>query len=274
MKAASLIKVDVVATVRGKFEGVLRQREWGGSPKSAIDNVFGVRYDCLGDLWVGLSHLIWLARRTGRRLKFSFDPSLGPELVNGREALASEILRLFDAQREVQVVRENITRFLPVHPPRNGRIVWITPHCSTDSGSVAYQFDGISRPDLNPSFEEISSFLSLFNEGQATRVGLPKTLSESFHMIERARFFIGVSSGMSHIAASLRKPCFIYFKRGRDAKGRVQDYARLKRWHPYPGTKFFSSAQDLNRLLGQRRLLRRRNPDSLLDSHFVGSACE
>jgi Glycosyltransferase family 9 (heptosyltransferase) len=254
MKAASLAKIDIVATVRGKFEGVLRRREWGGSPKSAIDNIFGARWNHpLGDLWVGLSHLIWLARQTGRRLKFSVDPSLAPGPISEREALATEILRLFNAESDVQIVRENITCFLPVHPPRNGRIVWINPRCSSDSGLVAYQFDGIAHSDLNPSFEEISSFLSLFNEGQAVRVGLPKTLSESFHMIERARLFIGVSSGMSHIAASLRKPCFIYFKPGRDAKGRMQDYARLKRWHPYSGTKFFSSAQDLNRLLGQRR---------------------
>jgi Glycosyltransferase family 9 (heptosyltransferase) len=249
MKAVSLIKTDVVATVRGRLEGVLRRRDWGGPPESAIGNVFGVRYQCLGDLWVGLSHLIWLARRTGRRLKFSFDPSLGPELVNEKEALASEILRLFNAQREVQLVCENITRLLPVHPPRNGRTIWINPRYSSDSGLVAYQFDGISRPDLNPSFEEISSFLSLFNEGQAVRVGLPKTLSESFHVIEQARLFIGVSSGMSHIAASLRKPCFIYFKPRQQAKSRMQDYARLKRWHPYPGIKFFSFAQDLNRLV-------------------------
>src|SRR4030095_14754577 len=132
MKAVSLIKTDVVATVRGKFECVLRRRDWGGPPESAIDDVFGARYPSLGDLWVGLSHLIWLARRTGRRLKFSFDPSLGPELVNEKEALAFEILQLCNAQREVQVVRENIARLLPVHPPRNGRSVWINSCCSSD----------------------------------------------------------------------------------------------------------------------------------------------
>jgi hypothetical protein len=254
MKAVSLVKTDVVATVRAKLEGVLRRRDWGGSPESGIGDVFGARYPSLGDLWVGLSHLIWLARRTGHRLKFSFDPSLAPGLISEREALATEILRLFNAESEVQIVSENIARFLPVHPPRNGRIVWINPRCSSDSGLVAYQFDGISRPDLNPSFEDISSFLSVLNKSQAVRVGLPKTLSESFHLIEQARLFIGVSSGMSHVAASLRKPCFIYFKPAQDAKGRMQDYARLKRWHPYPGTKFFSSAQELNRLLGRRRL--------------------
>jgi hypothetical protein len=258
MKAVGLIKGDLVAAVRGKFECILRRREWGGAPESAVDEVFGVSYpgfrealpkSNLGDLWVGLSHLIWLARRTGRCVKFSFDPSFDPEFLNKREALVLEILRLFKAEREVEIVRENITRLLPVHPPRNGRIVRIIPRSSCDSHLIAYQFDGISRPDLNPTPEEVSLFLSVLDGHQVERAGLPKTLSESFDLIERAGLFIGVCSGMSHIAATLGKACLIYFNQGNDAQNRIREYTRLKRWHPYRGTRFFSSAEELARLV-------------------------
>jgi hypothetical protein len=261
MKPVSLIKSDLVAAARGKFECILRRREWGGAPESAVDEVFGVSYpgfkealpkSNLGDLWVGLSHLIWLARRTGRRLKFSFDPSFDPEFLNKREALVVEILRLFNAEKDVEVIRESVTRLLPVHPPRNGRILRIIPRFSSDSHLVAYQFDGISHPELNPNSEEVSSFLSLFDENQTVQVGLPKALSESFHLIEQARYFIGVCSGMSHIAATLGKPCFIYFDQENDAQGRIREYARLKRWHPYRGTRFFSSTEELARLVRVR----------------------
>lgn len=261
MKPLGFIRCDLIAAARGKFEFILRRRDWGGRPESAINEVFSVSYpgfdealpkSNLGDLWVGLSHLIWLARRTGRRLKFSFDPSFDPEFLNKREALVAEILRLFKAESDVEVVRENVTRLLPVHPPRNGRILRIIPRSSPDSRLVVYQFDGISHPELNPNSAEISSFLSLFDEQQAVRVGLPKTLSESFHLIEQAQCFIGVCSGMSHIAATLGKPCFIYFKRGPDSGSSVQEYARLKRWQPYHRTKFFSLAAELGRLVRLR----------------------
>jgi hypothetical protein len=264
MKSFSLIPSDLTALARARFEFVLRRRDWGGPPESAVDEVFGVSYpgfrealprSNLGDLWVGLSHLIWLARRTGRCLKFSFDRSFDTEFQKKREALVSEILRLFNAEREVQVVREKITRLLPVHPPRNGRIVRIIPRSWPNSDVITFQFDGIAHPELNPNFEEASSFLSLFDEHQV-RVGLPKTLSESFHLIEQARYFIGVCSGMSHIAATLEKPCFIYFKAVQDARSRIQEYRRLKRWHPYHGTKFFSSVEELARLIAARKASR------------------
>lgn len=249
MKPLSFIQRDLAAIARAKFEFFLRRREWGGPPESAVDNIFGVCHEGLGDLWVGLSHLIWLARRTGRRQKFSFVGVtwlLDPGFLREKEALVSEIVRLFNAESEVQVVREKITCLLPVHPPRNGRIIQISPRFSPDSCFVAYQFDGFSRPDLNPNPEEIASFLSLFERQHALPVGLPKTLSESFHLIEQAWCFIGVSSGMSHVAASLGERCFIY------CKSTAQEYTRLTRWHPYPETKFFSSAEELGRLVGAR----------------------
>ncbi len=261
MKPLTLIETDLVAAMRGKLEWILRRRDWGGPAESAVGNVFGVCYEGLGDLWVGLSHLIWLARRTGRRPKFSFVGArwlLDPRFLCEKEALASEILRLFNAEKEVKVVRENITRLLPVHPPRNGRTIRISPRCSHHSSLIAYQFDGISRPEFNPTPEEVSSFLSLFDGRHAVRIGLPKRLSESFHLIEQAQYFMGVCSGMSHIAATLGKPCFIYFKPGQDAKSRVRDYVRLKRWHPYHGTKFFSSVEELNCLVGAGTTRRRR----------------
>ena len=95
----------------------------------------------------------------------------------------------------------------PYYPTRNLR--WNARQAHT---TICYQFDGISIPELkNPPPGELALLLDWIHRSgfEAVRLGLPMTIDEDIQALANAVAFVGVDSGMSHIAHSAGTPCFL-----------------------------------------------------------------
>lgn len=105
------------------------------------------------------------------------------------------------------------------HEP-DGFDVWAAPSWPTHAtwkaherhALITYQFDGISSAeDKNPPFDDYSRLLTtLMNRSEyTTRLDKCLTLSECVDLLCQSRFFVGVDSGMSHLAHAVGVPTII-----------------------------------------------------------------
>lgn len=245
------LKIDVLADLRAKMDFWLWQRDMGGIASWRRPRVYGICYPQLGDHWVGLCHLVRFRRLTGIPHVLSLPEEYGRS-SDQRIALAKEIAGLLRCGSELEFSVRPAELSLPVHPARNGRTIVLSDARSAERNLLAYQFDGISHRELNPSPEEEASFLDCFAGTPRQKIGRPLSLAESMAALLHARLFIGVSSGMSHVAASAGTPTLIYVKHPLTAQPGVETYAHLRRWNPYPETHFFSSLSELKDILARK----------------------
>lgn len=92
-------------------------------------------------------------------------------------------------------------------------------------GTVCYQLDGHSGAEQkNPPAKDLYQLMSF---PKMVRVGLPLTLEESARELSRCRLFIGVCSGMSHVAHSVGCPMIV-----------VEYGQKVQPWHPPEGSLF------------------------------------
>ncbi len=96
--------------------------------------------------------------------------------------------------------------------------IWDTRYMPTQTtwspgGDIAtYQFDGRSSADTkNPSPEEVCKFLTWAAGRKLTLVplGVHFSVAECVRLLARSKFFIGVCSGMSHLAHSVGAPTYL-----------------------------------------------------------------
>lgn len=140
--------------------------------------------------------------------------------------------------RNLRPVHEAILRHIQVPWPRHfdggvkltdtpgntdleGYDVWATPYYPTRHirwnarqahTTICYQFDGVSIADQkNPPPGELALLLDWIHRSgfEAVRLGLPMTIEEDIVALANAVAFIGVDSGMSHIAHSTGTPTFL-----------------------------------------------------------------
>jgi hypothetical protein len=232
------LKVDLNAYIGSCFERALWLRDMGGRESLRRPRIFGITYTQLGDHWVGLCHYIRFRRFSRQAHKLSVPTS-------ERMSLLYRIASILGVESELEFTGAKPELEVAVHPARNGRTLVIPNSANDHRAHIAYQFDGKSHAHLNPTAEEVAGFLGCFDCSQLRPVGLPSTLEQSAKILVGAKLFVGVSSGMSHLAASAGTPSLIYAKNG----GGVNEYKRLKLWNPYSNTRFFSSAEELKKQL-------------------------
>lgn len=241
-------KVDLRAFARGQVEPLLWLKEMGGVSSWKKPRVFSISYPALGDHWVSLCHFVRFCRASGGRHLLNLPEAYGRSKEH-RTALVQEIGKVLQCDSEIEFSDQPPELQLPVHPARNGKTVMLPGCLQTKRSLVAYQFDGVSHAHLNPTEEEIKSFLGCFPAVEVRKVGMPLTLAESMEVLSRAKLFIGVSSGMSHLAASANTPALLYMKFLPEYALTVHYYKHFKRWNPYPRTRFFSNLNELKSLL-------------------------
>ena len=249
------LQADTLHYGRARSEYLLWLRDMGGVASWLRPRVFGMGYAQLGDHWIGLSHLIRFRRISRKPHRLSLQASVN-FFQEQRISLIQEIAGILQVQSEVEFTDVPAELGLPAHPARNGNTL-LHPRCFRSSRRfIAYQFDAISHSHLNPTSSEVMSFLGCFDQSELRRIGRPLTLGESMDLLVHSRLFIGVSSGMSHMAASACTPALIYIKGGLNSDGGISDYNRIRRWNPYPNTYFFSNISDLAVILRKVPALR------------------
>lgn len=110
----------------------------------------------------------------------------------------------------------------PGNTDLEGYDVWATPYYPTrmpyqwnkrsEHKTICYQFDGASTPELkNPPPAELALLLDWIHWSgfEGVRLGLPMTIEQDLEALTNAVAFIGVDSGMSHLAHSVGTPTFI-----------------------------------------------------------------
>jgi len=240
---------DIRFWARSKCEHFLWRREMGGRESLVRPRIFGITYPYLGDTWVGLSHLVRFRNYSNQPHLLRLE-SIGEITSRDRESLIAEISSLLGIEKSISLTDCRAELPLPVHPARNGAALLSPKVKQYGRKYVAYQFDGVSQPQLNPSEKEIEEFLGLFDASCLRRIGKPLTLAESMEILLQSKLFLGVSSGMSHLAASAATTSLIYNKGDSFRDGRrLKVYRHLLRWHPYPNARLFSDVKSLAALL-------------------------
>ncbi len=127
----------------------------------------------------------------------------------------AEALRCIRSPGRVVVVPEPPSHFVD----DLGEALWKVPYFPTihqwKRGShrrICYQFDGRTRPSAtNPPSSEVEAFLAFWvSEGyEAIRLGLPMSMTQSIRWLSVCDAFIGVDSGISHLAHSVQVPTFL-----------------------------------------------------------------
>ena len=187
----------------------------------------------LGDVWTLTQ---WLARRseeTGQPAVLSRQLGPQPDGHDNVLDLIPRCLALLDTTGTIEFTDEE-----GVDPPITGPSLWgpRVVYMPTRNRwlpwpgmSLAYQFDGRSGSDAkNPSAVEAERILHAWpvdNIGTCppVRIGLPMTVEEEIAALAGSRLFIGVCSGISHLAHSVGVPMIL-----------IRYRLRFERWHPDP----------------------------------------
>lgn len=156
-----------------------------------------------GDLWAALGFVA--ARGRFRR------PAAISSIVHGRSVrplLSDMVDIMYQGEHYVQVVDRPPTRTMSqdcwafprwpsVHPYRPPK----------DKCVIAYQFDGrSSADDKNPLAPDIHLFHAWAREWglETAPIGLPLSVRDASYRLSQCTAFVGVCSGMSHLAHSVR----------------------------------------------------------------------
>ena len=83
---------------------------------------------------------------------------------------------------------------------------------------ICYQFDGKSGGKLND--EDKLKILNAFPSYEMKEIGLPLSVQECIEIATTSDLFIGINSGMAHLARSVRVPTLI-FRHGNQHKKKI-----------------------------------------------------
>lgn len=163
----------------------------------------------LGDHWATVSYLItrsYILREEQQLSRYQHG-------VDFKERF-QEILTLLQGpeRSSVSLVDEPGT-----HEP-DGYDVWAAPAWPTKprwsppkagNNQVCYQFDGVSSAESkNPPPQDMDRILEAIGQG-GVRLGNHQTLAQIVALLSESSLFVGVDSGMSHIAHSVGTPVII-----------------------------------------------------------------
>lgn len=174
-----------------------------------------------------------------------------------------DLFPLFDLAGKVEMIETDIT---PDRTPANfGRYVRMPmydPFYDEDPseyvlirdswkpgpyGRMCYQFYGSSNWQLqNFNIGEAKSLYCSFPHLDKVKLGIPMTISQCVDVMQSSDFFVGIDSGMTHLARAVGLPTFVN-------KNKVAD-DWFHRWHPLgsPSYTLFSSVSELHAKIRQQ----------------------
>jgi hypothetical protein len=169
------------------------------------DLVWHADWDHLGNLWGSCQFVLLQSVLTGTV------QAMAPKWDEG--ALLREILTLIDSPGRVAVVDRAPTR------APGGDLTWHLPYYPTHQqwrpglrGLITYQIDGQSRPnETNPPERERAWLASGWSPPgvRVVRLGRPMSVTDIIQHLARSDAFIGVDSGIAHLAHSVGVPRFL-----------------------------------------------------------------
>jgi len=174
-----------------------------------------------------------------------------------------DLFTLFDLEGKVEVIETDITPDrTPVNCGRYARMPLYDPFNDEDPpeyvlikdpwkpgpyGRMCYQFYGSSNWRLqNFKRWEAKQLYHSFSHLDKVKLGIPMTIAQCVDVMKRSDFFVGIDSGMTHLARSVGLPTFIN-------KNKVAD-DWFYRWH-LPGSRsytLFTSVVELHTKIRQQ----------------------
>ena len=160
----------------------------------------------LGNVWASCHYFLRLSLERGSVV-----------CVKRQRAIVAECLELIHSPGRVALVDADATRsvdhllgeqlwnqeYFPTHLRWPGRRFY---------GRICYQIDGRTRPALtNPPSADVELLQGgwLPSGVELVCLGLPRSVTESVHLLATCDAFLGVDSGISHVAASVGVPMFL-----------------------------------------------------------------
>ncbi len=151
-----------------------------------------------------------------RRIDCTGDPVYLSRWQNDTDLkpMMQDILRLLESSATTMLVIDDSKG----NTKLSGYDVWQTPFYPTNKrwsswgkhAYYAYQFDGVSSPELkNPPQSDINKIHDFLFPFPSIKVGLPMNAAASMSALAGCAFFVGVDSGMSHLAHSVGCPIFL-----------------------------------------------------------------
>ncbi len=178
------------------------------------DPIYRLHNFGFGDHWGSLSLLRHMAKASGRRVLLNYTQ-------HGQD-FSARIHEISDALAMEGVGLRDYTPMLTNEPATHsleGQEVWQCPLVRTKvcwdfdprTDTIAYQFDGESAPEKNPSKEDEKRILSHIRSlGYVPQqLGKHLTVAECVYVCSRAALFVGCCSGMSHLAHSVGVPVYL-----------------------------------------------------------------
>lgn len=160
----------------------------------------------LGNLWASCNFFLNESVRTGTKTLIS-------RRCRGTDVSGTvqEILNELESSGKTELVDKDATHFITEE--------WRVPYCPTRSrwspnrfDRVCFQFDGVTHPQkTNPPPEDLAQLLGAWLPAgiEFIRLGRPLSIADDVRLLSRSDAFLGVDSGMSHIAHSAMVPCFL-----------------------------------------------------------------
>jgi hypothetical protein len=165
----------------------------------------------LGDNWVSLGAVLRLATKVNDVVHVSTQYKTKKGKVLDIQHRIDEILPLIDGPKDK-------LKFHNVIPNKRAPKKWAGKSTITktvwDQSKVekiiTYQLDGKWRADKkNPPNGDVEKLISFLDDYKFVKLGADVSINESVDLLSRSKCFIGICSGFSHIAHSVKTPLFL-----------------------------------------------------------------
>lgn len=185
--------------------------------KEKIYRVYG---QALGDCWLSLNYLINLALQEKETLKVSYWYLNHSKKIRRVDNKLKEILPLFKHANLIQLGEWEPTEWkipwqnLSKYPLTPTIVSW----SKNNSKKICYQFDAKSKKGQSfPSKDIENELLKQIGQNyELIKLGFHQTLRQCVEELANCEIFVGVDSGMAHMAASVGTPLF-YCQNNRDS---------------------------------------------------------
>ena len=172
------------------------------------DPVYFTLSKFLGDTWATVSYLLRESERTERPVKV--------HRYSGTHDQSNLILRIARSSRHrdgsLIVTDESPSMFPATADVWNSRLLPTKRRWNPDPKVkiIGYQFDGASRPSLqNPPSTDLQRLLGWAPDYQFIKLGKPMTLEAIALTLVQCHMYLGICSGISYLAHSVRVPSVI-----------------------------------------------------------------
>jgi len=184
---------------------------------SIINNMpFGTA-NALGDQWSTISFLYRISEAISAPIdmgQYYYSRYSHETITKETYKLTKEILPLFDTKGKINLIDQAAKTLLPwtvrfAYPYLKTKIKW---NSKKTTNIVCFQFNAKSQKKLvymdNEQIEKIQSFLKKLGY-RVQKLGFNQSIEDIVNCLSTCTAFVGVDSGMSHIAHSVGAPIFM-----------------------------------------------------------------